>query len=121
VQSNALVILRYLDDLEKAKSDVQSFKLVMSTRDEFDPQLMFPEYFKKEDSKEREESQGSGHPDAIPLDDLKNVDWVSPKDGDDWERMKKLLEQGGKGFLNGGDLIGSQTDGGNPITWTEWR
>lgn len=107
-----MVILNQLDEVEKAKEDQESFKRALAARADMDLKKMWPEYFQEE---QREEPDGGG---TVTPDDLRDVDWKSPKDDPKgWEEMMALLS---KGSMSGADVTGS-AEPASDIEWTEWR
>lgn len=118
MQSAALILLNHLDELEKAKDRSVAFRRALLSRVETDIQKLFPEYFPEPEPKEEPTETGG----VVP-DDYKDVEWMSPKDANaEWERMSKLLAAGGRGVLNGEEVVGTAQERPlDDIEWTEWR
>jgi hypothetical protein len=109
VQKKGLVILNFLDDIDKHRSNVADLKRAYLSSGLADPKLLFPDEFREKSPPTTEIPVG----DNVTYD-YSEVEWKSGSDAyAEYERLMKEINSATKGVLSG-DLLTAQPQ------WTEW-
>lgn len=119
-QSYGLIVLNYLDEIEAAKRANRDFKIGMLSTG-YDPEKLFPEHFAEDQKKKKEEAQRQAEADGgITPEDLRNVEWKSPKDysAAEMANIERMLTTMNSGSIFGSDLASGEDPA--KVSWTDW-
>jgi hypothetical protein len=112
VQTKALLILNYLDEIARNKADVFALKRAYLSTGTVDPSKLFPEEF-REPPKDTEEVPSEREEEDTEYD-YSGVTWKGGSDSiQEYQRLMAQIGAAQQGSMNG-DAITSEP------TWTEW-